>query len=171
MHGSRVELHRNRRKPGALVPWSADAGRAPDAYRHRLGVSVAGTPDPNPSLSAVEPVSVGVANSLREKLGEARDWAAIFADTVYFARPRLGSLAFPSPKPREVKDISGCAGKPDLRRTAWWARQDSNLRPSNYFPKIMVFSQVIPLRSKTLINKYYKRNRYSYCTSSLNCDY
>jgi hypothetical protein len=80
------------------VPWSADAGRAPDAYRHRLGVSVAGTPDPNPSLSAVEPVSVGVANSLREKLGEARDWAAIFADTVYFARPRLGSLAFPSPK-------------------------------------------------------------------------
>jgi hypothetical protein len=53
--------------------------------------------------------------------GEARDWTAIFADD--FARQRLGSRAFPSPKPREVKDYSRGTAKPDLRRTAWWRRQ------------------------------------------------
>jgi hypothetical protein len=41
------------------------------------------------------------------------------------ARQRLASPASPSPKPREVKDYSGGAGKPDLRGTAWWGRQDS----------------------------------------------
>jgi hypothetical protein len=35
-------------------------------------------------------------------------------------------------KPREDKDYSPAARKPDLRRTAWWAGQDSNLQPFDY---------------------------------------
>ena len=45
------------------------------------------------------------------------------AATAYFARQRPASLAFPSPKAREVKDYSPDAGKPDLRKTAWWRMQ------------------------------------------------
>jgi hypothetical protein len=40
--------------------------------------------------------------------------------------------ASPAAKPRKVKDYSGRARKPDLRRTAWWRWQDSNELPSGY---------------------------------------
>ena len=90
--------------------------------------------------SRFEPVSVGSRTSLcrsRQFLpgkGFARPETGprFLPTTVYFARQRLGSLAFPSPKPREVKDISTGGRKPDLRRTAWWTRQDSNQQPSDY---------------------------------------
>jgi hypothetical protein len=39
------------------------------------------------------------------------------------ARQRLASPASLAPKPREVEDYSGGTAKPDLRGTAWWARQ------------------------------------------------
>ena len=45
---------------------------------------------------------------------------AFLATTANFARQRLVSLAFPSPKPGELKDYSAGARKPDLRGTAWW---------------------------------------------------
>jgi hypothetical protein len=91
----------------------------------------------------LEPVSVSSRTSLcrsRQFLpgkGLARtETGPRFLPTMdYFARQRRGSVAFPSPKPREVKDISGCARKPDLRRTAWWGWQDSNRRPNGYEPQ------------------------------------
>jgi hypothetical protein len=54
------------------------------------------------------------------------------AKAAYFARQRLAVLASPAPKAPEVKDYSAGAKKPDLRRTAWWGWQDSNLQPSGY---------------------------------------
>jgi hypothetical protein len=100
-----------------------------------LGVSSnsRGLPDSNPSQSAVEPVSISRANSRRERVSQRQRPGGDFrATAAYSGRQRLGSVATRPPKPRKVKDYSAGARNPELRRNAWWARQDSNLQPSGY---------------------------------------
>jgi hypothetical protein len=88
----------------------------------------------------LEPVSIDSRTGLcrhREFLpgkGSARPETgrAFLARTACSARQRLAFPASPSPKAREVKDNSAPGRKPDLRRTAWWGWQDSNLQPSDY---------------------------------------
>jgi hypothetical protein len=72
---------------------------------------------------------------------EARDRGGIFGDASRFLATETvlsrvsGSKAAEAslaPKPREDKDYSGGTAKPDLRRTAWWSWQDSNLQPTGY---------------------------------------
>jgi hypothetical protein len=91
--------------------------------------------DSNRSQSAIEPVSVRGASSCRERVWRGRRPGRRFWRRIPIARRRdRDSLAPLRPKPREVKGISAGARKPDLCRTAWWARQDSNLQPSGYEP-------------------------------------
>ena len=52
--------------------------------------------------------------------GEGKDRACIFGPDGLFHRTETGISPSPSPKARELKDISTCARKPDLRGTAWW---------------------------------------------------
>jgi hypothetical protein len=49
----------------------------------------------------------------------------IFGRTARFRAVETALSRASSAKPRKVKDYSGGARKPDLRRTAWWCWQDS----------------------------------------------
>jgi hypothetical protein len=66
------------------------------------------------------------------RFGEARDQAGIFGDCRIFRAVETRLSRVSPPKSREVKDSSTGGRKPELRRTAWWARQDSNSPPSGY---------------------------------------
>jgi hypothetical protein len=52
-------------------------------------------------------------------------FVALFAGDARYPRS-------PAAKPRKVKDYSGGARKPELRRIAWWSWQDSNQQTNNY---------------------------------------
>jgi hypothetical protein len=56
------------------------------------------------------------------------------ATAAYSTRQRLGSPTSPSPKPREVKDNSAGARKPDLCRTAWWRTHSPATSLQTQFP-------------------------------------
>ena len=83
---------------------------------------------PSPYLARLEPVSVGHRTALGSRrqflpgkgLARPETAPAFLATTAYFARQRLAVLGSPAPKPREVKDNSTGARKPDLHGTAWW---------------------------------------------------
>jgi hypothetical protein len=88
---------------------------------------------PNPSQSAVEPVSVRAADSRGETVSQRQRRRRDFGATAACSeRQRLGSGAFPSPKRRNVKDYSDGRTKAALCRTGWWGWQDSNLQSSDY---------------------------------------
>jgi hypothetical protein len=84
----------------------------------------------------LEPVSVSHRTGLCSRrqflpgngLASAETWQGFSAAVAYSTRERLGSLASPAPKPREVKDYSDHGGKPSLRGTAWWAREGHHHR-------------------------------------------
>ena len=90
----------------------------------------------------LQPVSVGHRTGLCSRrqflpgksLARPETGPAFLAKIAYFARQRLTAPASAAPKAREVKDYSDRRGKPNLRRTAWWGWQDSNLQPSDYEP-------------------------------------
>jgi hypothetical protein len=54
--------------------------------------------------------------------GEVRDRAGIFGGNSGFRATETRLSRVSRAKAREVKDYSGGTAKPDLRRTAWWAR-------------------------------------------------
>ena len=67
-------------------------------------------------------------------MAEARDRRGILADDRQICPPETDKKSFRSPKPREVKDNPQRGTKPCSRGSAWWACQDSNLKPSGYEP-------------------------------------
>jgi hypothetical protein len=68
----------------------------------------------------------------RKSLARAETGRAFLATLADFRRQRPCDPASPVANPRKIKDYSDGARNPELRRTAWWARQDSNLQPSGY---------------------------------------
>jgi hypothetical protein len=78
-----------------------------------------------------KPVSADVRTGLCSRAGIApgnglqrpETGVAFLATPADSGRQRPRYPASPAAKPRKVKDYSGRARKPELRRTAWWARQ------------------------------------------------
>jgi len=76
----------------------------------------------------LEPVSVGHRTGLCSRrqflpgksLARPETGLGFSGTTAYFGSTETACPASPSPKPREVKDNSTGARKPDLRGTAWW---------------------------------------------------
>jgi hypothetical protein len=62
--------------------------------------------------------------------------AAFLATPADSERQRPRYFASPAAKPRKVNDYSGGARKPELRRTAWWSWQDSNLQPNRLWAQV-----------------------------------
>jgi hypothetical protein len=90
--------------------------------------------------SELEPVSADIRTGLCSRAGSppgkgsARpETRAAFLPTLADSeRQRPHYPASPAAKPRKVKDYSDGTGKSELRRTAWWSWQDSNLQPCGY---------------------------------------
>jgi hypothetical protein len=82
-------------------------------------------------FARLEPVSADIRTGLCSREGippgkslvRPETGAAFSAVPADSRRQRPRYFAFPAAKPRKVKDFSGGAGKPELRRTAWWRRQ------------------------------------------------
>jgi hypothetical protein len=113
----------------ALERWARAAGRR---WRGAAGGSGA--------HARLEPVSGESRTSLfprREflpgkSLARAETVRAILATLADSGRQRPRYPAPLAAKPRKVKDYSDRAGKPELRRTAWWSWQDSNQQTNDY---------------------------------------
>jgi hypothetical protein len=89
--------------------------------------------DSNRSLSTFEPISVPAREVRREKVRRGqRPRGHFWRHRPISGRQRPCYPASAAAKPRKVKNHSDRGRKPDLRGTAWWARQDSNLQPSGY---------------------------------------
>src|SRR6516162_9592733 len=91
--------------------------------------------DSNPSPVRVEPVSVSTGKSCRENVCRGQRLRRHFRRHQSTARDR--DRAFPRLRLRshgKLKPIPTAARKRLLCKTAWWARQDSNLQPSGYEP-------------------------------------
>jgi hypothetical protein len=102
--------------------------------------------DSNRSLSTFEPISVPAREVRREKVRRGqRPRGHFWRHRPISGRQRPCYPASAAAKPRKVKNHSDRGRKPDLRGTAWWARQDSNLQPSGYEPLALT----IELRAPT----------------------
>jgi hypothetical protein len=118
------------------------AGRRPHSKGQRgpHGGPTAQPRAPHTTLGIDDPVFVAqrCQISLRtgippgKSLTKPETGAAFLATPADSGRQRPRSPASPAAKPRKVKGYSERARKPELRGTAWWARQDSNLPPPDY---------------------------------------
>jgi hypothetical protein len=139
--GSRSNLLRSERLTGPMLPTPFGGSmRLRCASRRRsasAGPSLTGEhwrpSDSNRSLSTFEPVSVPAREVRREKVRRGqRPRGHFWRHRPISGRQRPCYPASAAAKPRKVKNYSDRGRKPDLRGTAWWARQDSNLQPSGY---------------------------------------
>jgi hypothetical protein len=126
--------------PGRLQR-TADVSSPQELSRHRIGL-------PSPSRAAAiglrphsqrllsNPVSDASRTSLclrgeflpGKALARSETGPAFLTINGEFRVTETGLSGVSRSKPREVKDISTRAKKPDLRRTAWWGWQDSKSR-------------------------------------------
>ena len=104
--------------------------------------------DSNPSPVRVEPVSVSTGKSCRENVCRGQRLRRHFRRHQSTARDR--DRAFPRLRLRshgKLKPIPTAARKRLLCKTAWWARQDSNLQPSGYEPLALTIELRAPVCS------------------------
>jgi hypothetical protein len=128
------------RTAGAQFRANLKTGKRDVGWRLALVNRTPGSPRRASRHLGLKPVSADVRTGLcsrariapRKGLARPETGAAIRAPLSDFGRQRPRSPASPATKPRKVKDYSGGVRKPELRRTAWWAREDSNLQSAAY---------------------------------------
>ena len=71
-------------------------------------------------------------NRAGKRFAEARDWGGILGDSGRFQVTETARSRVSAGKAAESQRPLRRRQEPELRRSAWWARQDSNLQPSGY---------------------------------------